>query len=86
MSQIEIYGELFNVETEDGHVYVTHPRWSLVGMGKTLFGAEMSLIAEAKIIYHSFCDAPPKQVSPNWLDLMDYCQRLTAVKTVRRHV
>lgn len=44
---MDIFGEKFSVEEEEGWVYIVHPRWSLVGSGATLPDAIVALYAEA---------------------------------------
>jgi hypothetical protein len=44
---LDIFGEQFIIEEEDGCFYITHPKWSLVGYGETLIDAENDLISDA---------------------------------------
>lgn len=86
MSTINIHGEDFEVDLDGIWVLITHPRWSLVGIGSTLHEAEMGMIDDAKTVYNTFKDKDPQGVTPEWLDMMNYCQRLTAVKTHAAHM
>lgn len=86
MSTINIHGEDFEVDLDGIWVLVAHPRWSLVGIGSTLYEAEIGMIDDAKAVYHAFKDEPPTNVASDWLDMMNYCQRLTAVKTHAEHM
>lgn len=40
--------QIFTLEFEDNNFYLTHTRWSLVGMGRDLFEAEIDLLKEIK--------------------------------------
>jgi hypothetical protein len=42
-----LHGESFIVSVEDGVVILSHPVWSLMGIGASLTEAEAALIAEA---------------------------------------
>jgi hypothetical protein len=34
-AEYTLRGEVFTVQKEDGRIYVTHPQWSLLGIGAT---------------------------------------------------
>src|SRR3990172_8547692 len=50
--EIRIAGEGFFVETDGPTVYLRHPRWSLLGAGRSLFEAERDLRSEAAELAH----------------------------------
>ena len=41
-----LQGETFRVEREEGHIYIGHSRWSLVGAGASLVEAVRDLLGE----------------------------------------
>lgn len=48
-TNITIHGETFELEREDGMFYISHPIWSLVGMGEDVIQAVASLFENAKL-------------------------------------
>ena len=56
-------GERFSVSVCEGYVLLTHPRWSLVGVGLDLFSAELDLRSEAWDLYLVMVDDDPMELS-----------------------
>lgn len=48
-TNITIHRETFELEREDGMFYISHPKWSLVGMGEDVIQAVSSLFENAKL-------------------------------------
>jgi hypothetical protein len=67
-----IKNEIFNLEFEDDMIYITHTKWSLTGMGKTLLEAELDLIEEANLIADVYLNEPLNKLSYESLKLRDF--------------
>ena len=70
--QHEVAGELFEVQSEEGMIFLTHESWSLVGMGKTLAEAEADLIEEARLAQSVYVDVSPSRLTAEALDLREF--------------
>ena len=62
MSTIEVGGQVFVVDVVT-RVTLTHPKWSLVGIGETLDEAMADFDAEARELYAVFHDDNPADLS-----------------------
>ncbi|MDP3149775.1 MAG: hypothetical protein Q8N83_11665 [Ignavibacteria bacterium] len=69
---INIGNESFLFEKEDNYYYLSHPKWSLVGMGKNLYEAEVDLLNEAKELLTDMRELPTESLSQEALNLLDY--------------
>ncbi|OIO16359.1 MAG: hypothetical protein AUJ54_11530 [Ignavibacteria bacterium CG1_02_37_35] len=69
---INICDESFLLEKEDNHYYLSHPKWSLVGMGQNLYEAEIDLLKEAKELLKDMRELPTESLSKEALNLLDY--------------
>ena len=47
-SVVVLNGEQFHIENDHGLVVLTHPQWSLVGIGSSLEAASAHLLSEAR--------------------------------------
>lgn len=47
---IHIDGEMFNVSVEDGLTMITHPKWSIMGVGSNLSEAKEDLRLNAELV------------------------------------
>jgi hypothetical protein len=47
LPRLQVKGETFYIERDRGTYYIRHPRWSLLGKGKTVALAYKDLLAEA---------------------------------------
>jgi len=68
----EIDGEAFLIEHEHGLIWVSHPRWSLVGYGKTLFEAEKMMLDEAAEFATDLIQIPISDLSPSAIEFRNY--------------
>lgn len=59
VGRLRIRHELFDIGFDDDMVYVTHPRWSLLGSGPTLRDAEIDLVREAAELAEVMADMEP---------------------------
>lgn len=55
-ARVRVRGETFFVEIDEEAVYLTHPRWSLSGVGATLGEAQLDLLQEAQAVAESLVD------------------------------
>lgn len=69
---IIIKNEKFYIERENNLFYLVHPKWSLIGVGKTLHNAEINLIKEAKELFSVFKNISNKNLSNDGLELKKY--------------
>jgi len=69
---ISVFGEVFEVELSEGVVWLTHPRWSLVGAGPSLVAAQVDLFEEAQGLADVMLDMPPTSLSAEALAFRDY--------------
>jgi hypothetical protein len=60
---VEIGGECFDLEYENGRVVLTHPQWSLGGSGSTMSAARDAVLAEARELADAMKDDDPKSLS-----------------------
>lgn len=73
MGSVRIRGERFDVEVEEGSVYVSHPRWSIVGHGATLAEAVRDVLTELPALRSHFED--PSELTVDAMELRDYLFR-----------
>lgn len=69
---ITIKGENFELEREDGMFYISHPLWSLVGMGKDVTKAVSSLFENAKIKADYYCNTEDSSLSEEAIKFKTY--------------
>jgi hypothetical protein len=54
-------GEAFRVEIDEDGFWLVHPRWSLIGLGRDLIAAEISLAREIKDVFRMFTDCAAEE-------------------------
>lgn len=69
---VNVHGELFTVEHENGTVYLTHPQWSLVGMGPSVDAAQQDLVSEARELAQSMRRHPRRPLSAQARRMFQY--------------
>lgn len=62
-ASVDIGGERFQIDAEEGCVFLTHPQWSLVGAGRDFDAAHAALLAEARLIAEDLRDVPLAELS-----------------------
>lgn len=72
----EYKGERFDIKKENGLLYISHPKWSLVGMGDTLLDAEIDMINGAKIIADDYINVPESTLSQEAVNLKRYLLKI----------
>lgn len=75
-----IADEEFVVNDDGSFVEVSHPRWSLNGIGKNISEAVMDLYNEAEIVQGMFLDEPVEKLSPDALKLRDFLTTISKKK------
>ncbi len=56
LASITIEGEVFNCLQEDGWVMITHPKWSIMGVGEDVEAARKDLRDTASIVVSDYVD------------------------------
>jgi hypothetical protein len=69
---ISLLGEQFFADEEGGRIYITHPQWSLVGMGRTVPDAIIDLLTEARELALAMKDDDERTLSPQALRFREY--------------
>jgi len=67
---MQINGEKFSVEYKHGYCYVSHPRWSLVGVGPNIKDAIQDVKYSAHILLEGFSSLGNLQQNQ---ELVNYC-------------
>lgn len=65
-------GEEFEIYLEDDNIILSHPTWSLSGMGKSLIDAEKNLLQESKIVLEHYIDVPESKLSEDAIELKNF--------------
>lgn len=73
---VEVGGEAFAVEVDEGTIYLSHPRWSLLGEGASLIEAEANLMEEARALLPVFLAKPITALSEDARALRDFLLRV----------
>jgi hypothetical protein len=71
-------GEEFEISIEEDNIILSHPIWSLSGMGKTLVDAEKNLLQESKIVLEHYIDVPESKLSEDALELKKFLLHINA--------
>lgn len=72
----QFHGERFDLEIDDGVLSLRHPRWSLMGTGKTLIEAETDLLDEAREVAHAMLELPIATLSFEAFRLREFLLRI----------
>lgn len=75
-ASLEIAGERFYLELEDGLVYLQHPTWSLLGYGETLEEAVSSLYTDARELAEVFLEFEISTLSYDAFRMRDFLHRV----------
>ena len=70
----------FDVSDAGSSVIVTHPHWSINGIGKNISEAVMDLFNEAEIISEMFIDEPDEKLSPGAQEFKQFLLNLSKKK------
>lgn len=74
--QIPIGGEIYSVEVDEGLVFLTHPRWSLLGCGDDMEAAIHDLIQEAANVVGALAGRPAHELSVRAHEMYQFAQDL----------
>ena len=72
---MDLLGESFEVESDDGVVVIQHPRWSLIGSGTTVLEAEADLLSCAREVAPLYVGVPLDSLSIEALEFRDFLIR-----------
>lgn len=75
IKKYKILDEEFYIYSDGENIILTHPQWSLSGIGETLIAAERSLFDEARSILPHYL-IPNLELSPDAIKLKEFLQRL----------
>jgi len=76
IAQYRIAGEMFYVEVEGEETYLRHPRWSLMGAGKSLADAEVALLEEAGLVTRVFGGMSPAELDEEAERMLNFARRI----------
>lgn len=76
IAQYRIAGEMFYVEVEGEETYLRHPRWSLMGAGKSLADAEVALLEEAGLVARVFGAMSPGELDEEAERMLNFARRI----------
>lgn len=76
IAQYRIAGEMFYVEVKSRRTYLRHPRWSLMGAGKTLAAAEVALLEEAGLVVRVFGKMPAAELDEEAERMLNFARRI----------
>lgn len=69
---ISMFGEMFEVVADEGYVILSHPAWSLTGLGKDFVEAEKDLVENARILANVYLNRPVSQMTIGALEFRDF--------------
>lgn len=72
-----LHGESFNVSVEEGLVTLSHPEWSLMGMGASVAEAEAALIVEALELREVMRAIPAESLNDAARAMKDFLGRIS---------
>lgn len=75
--ELNVFGERFTVEFEEGSVFLVHPQWSLVGVGPNRSSALANLIEEALELAECMRDDSLEQLSDSAIEMRDFVMRIS---------
>lgn len=76
VARYRIAGELFYVEVKSRRTYLRHPRWSLMGAGRTLRDAEVALLDEARLVVRVFQKIPAAELDEEAERMLNFARRI----------
>lgn len=76
IAQYRIAGEMFYVEVKGRRTYLRHPRWSLMGAGKTLANAEVALLDEAGLVVRVFGNMAAAELDEEAERMLNFARRI----------
>lgn len=76
IAQYRIAGEMFYVELKSRRTYLRHPRWSLMGAGKTLAEAEVALLEEAGLVVRVFGKMAAAELDEEAERMLNFARRI----------
>ncbi len=68
----KIKGEEFEIYSDGINIILTHPTWSLSGIGPTLIEAERNLYNESKYVYEHYKNYSPEELTEDALKLREF--------------
>lgn len=70
--EITICGEVFNYEFDNDDIIIKHPKWSIIGVGSTLYDAEKDLFENMKIIADEYINESDSSLDINAIYLKQF--------------
>ena len=82
---VTVMGELFTIQVEAGQggnvIHLVHPRWSVMGSGRTLEEAENDLRAEAREVGEILANRDPAGFTPSGREMRDFVLKFLGTST-----
>lgn len=72
-----IEGELFNASKEDGKIFLTHPTYSMVGVGDTFEEAEKDMLKREAIALEVYNEFDEREMTVKAIEYRKYLYRLS---------
>jgi len=80
IGSVEVHGERFRLEANGrGLVLLSHPKWSLSGMGETIIEAEEDLINMAKVVSDVYIESDPEYLTDDAIELREFIIKVLPV-------
>lgn len=73
---IDINEVEFNIDFENGEFIISHPKWSLIGCGNTLYDATIDMFSEAKNILHNYLETPLSNLTIDAIQFREFLIKL----------
>lgn len=76
IKKIKIKEEEFNVFSDGENIIISHEKWSLSGIGKSLIEAERNLYFEAKDIFEHYKKYPSEDLTKEAAEMLGFLLRI----------
>ena len=76
IKKYKLLDEDFNILIDGDNIILTHPNWSLSGMGDTLLEAERNLYKEAGEIFDYYNSIPDTELTIEAVQLKEFLKRI----------
>ena len=73
---ISLFEEDFEMKKREDYYIITHPKWSLTGLGDSIDDAIRDLIDEARGIYELIVESPEDELSEQSAKLKEFLLRV----------
>ncbi|MHB8581049.1 MAG: hypothetical protein ACYDA4_14500 [Ignavibacteriaceae bacterium] len=74
IKKYKFYGEEFDIYSDGENIIISHPLWSLSGMGESFLEAERNLIEESKEILEHYSKYSLSELTKDAVDMINFLQ------------